>query len=319
MSWTLPFMSNGNHAMSLVETNAAGVASQPMFFNFSVYGPTPAPVTPVAPVFVSLTDHAMGNVGNGGTLHDANPVLTFNAAAGHTYMLIDNGQEVGTITTTAATTSWTLPGMVDGSHYLGLIEIDAAKGTFIGQSMTLSVTVDTHSSQVVEQHVAVGQNDVFVGTAANETVDLGANAAQYFAQSTAHIQGGAGVDTLHLMGAQQVLDLSGISGKTAAAKLSGIEVFDLGGHANTLKVSAQDVLNLGEQDLFMHDGKQQLMIKGSNGDTVELSTMHVAGLPDGAWHFSTGTTVGGVMYNVFEHTGTHTELLIQQQVQITMH
>ena len=91
------------------------------------------------------------------------------------------------------------------------------------------------------------------------------------------------------------------------------------GDANTLKLSLTDVLNLGETDLFQKDGKQQMMVNGSDGDTVDLSNAHVAGLAEGEWQQHGTTQVGGVTYNVYEHSGAHTELLVQQGVQIVVH
>ncbi|CAN7196949.1 Ig-like domain-containing protein [Caballeronia sp. LjRoot31] len=172
-------------------------------------------------------------------------------------------------------------------------------------------------------HTVVGEHDAFIGTAANgnETVDLNADPASYFKETTAHIQGSGGtaIDTLHLTGDHQVLDLTSLTGQTAAAKISGIEVIDLGGHTNNLKLSLTDVLNLGEQDLFQKDGHQQLMVKGSDGDTVDLSNAHIAGVADGVWQAEGTAVVGGVTYNVYEHSGAHTELLVQQGVQIALH
>jgi hypothetical protein len=104
-----------------------------------------------------------------------------------------------------------------------------------------------------------------------------------------------------------------------AAKISGIEVIDLGGQHNTLKLSLVDVLNLGEADLFMKDGKQQMMVNGKEGDEVDLSNSHIAGLADGEWQAHGTAEVGGVTYNVYEHSGAHTELLVQQGVQIVVH
>jgi hypothetical protein len=173
-----------------------------------------------------------------------------------------------------------------------------------------------------DHHVTVDTQGVFVGTAGvNETVDLNLNPVSYFKETTAHIQGakGGAIDTLHLTGDHQILDLTSLTGQTAAAKISGIEVIDLGGHANNLKLSLTDVLNLGEQDLFQKDGHQQLMVKGSNGDTVDLSNAHIAGVADGQWQAEGTAVVGGVTYNVYEHSGAHTELLVQQGVQIALH
>jgi len=88
---------------------------------------------------------------------------------------------------------------------------------------------------------------------------------------------------------------------------------------NTLNLSLVDVLNLGETDLFQHDGKQQMMVNGKDGDTVDLSNSHIAGLAEGEWEQHGTTQVGGVTYNVYEHSGAHTELLVHQGVQIVVH
>jgi len=60
-------------------------------------------------------------------------------------------------------------------------------------------------------------------------------------------------------------------------------------------------------------------VNGSDGDSVDLSNAHIAGVADGVWHQEGTAQVGGVTYNVYEHTGAHTELLIQQGVQIALH
>jgi large repetitive protein len=165
--------------------------------------------------------------------------------------------------------------------------------TVVAQDDVVAATDDSSTNpadptaSTPAHHTAVGDHDAFVGKASNgnETVDLNADAGTYFKASTAHIEGAknGAIDTLHLTGDHQVLDLSALTGQTSAAKISGIEVFDLGGHANNLKVSLTDVLNLGETDLFQKDGHQQLMVKGSDGDTVDLSNAHIAGVADGQW------------------------------------
>jgi len=96
-------------------------------------------------------------------------------------------------------------------------------------------------------------------------------------------------------------------------------VIDLGGQHNALKLSLVDVLNLGETDLFQKDGKQQMMVNGKDGDTVDLSNSHIAGLAEGEWAQHGTAQVGDVTYNVYEHSGAHTELLVQQGVQIVVH
>ena len=124
---------------------------------------------------------------------------------------------------------------------------------------------------------------------------------------------------MHLTGDHQVLDLTSLTGTTAAAKVSGIEAVDLGGAHNMLKLSLVDVLNLAETDLFQKDGKAQMLVNGSNGDSVDLSNAHIAGVADGHWMQGGTAQVGGVTYNVYEHSGAHAELLVQQGVQIALH
>jgi hypothetical protein len=216
------------------------------------------------------------------------------------------------------------------SAFNGLSGAALLKSTYLADTTdhaSVSATADTThtdtNAPATPHETTVGVNGAFTGAIANgnETVNLNADPASYFKQATAHIEGakGGAVDTLHLTGDHQILDLTSLTGKTAAAKISGIEVIDLGGQHNALKLSLVDVLNLGETDLFQKDGKQQMMVNGKDGDSVDLSNSHVAGLADGEWAQHGTAQVGGVTYNVYEHSGAHTELLVQQGVQIVVH
>lgn len=142
--------------------------------------------------------------------------------------------------------------------------------------------------------------------------------AAYIKESTVNISPtGLSLDTLRLLSDHQVLDLTSLSGKTSAAKISGIEVIDLGQH-NTLKLSLIDVLNLGQEDAFRNDGKQQMMVNGASDDKVELSNSHVAGIPEGKWEQQGVALVSGNSYVVYEHTGAHAEMLVQQGVLVAL-
>jgi hypothetical protein len=180
---------------------------------------------------------------------------------------------------------------------------------------------DTSADAVhVEPPVTVGEHETAGLTASGHAVVLSGDPATYFNASTAHIQGSAsGADTLNLAGDHQLIDLTSLTGKTAAAKISGIEVIDLGGQHNTLKLSLVDVLNLGEHDMFRNDGKQQMLVRGMEGDSVDLSNAHVAGIADGEWQLHETAQVGGITYGVYEHSSAPTELLVQQGVQVTLH
>src|SRR5260370_24762129 len=85
------------------------------------------------------------------------------------------------------------------------------------------------------------------------------------------------------------------------------------------KLSLVDVLSLAEPDLLQTDGKQQMLVNGSNGDSVDRSNSHVEGVADGQWMPEGTAVVGGVTYNVYEHSGAHAELLVQQGMQTALH
>src|ERR1700675_2902701 len=106
---------------------------------------------------------------------------------------------------------------------------------------------------------------------------------------------------------------------SSSASATGIGGFDLGGHHNALKMSLADVLTLGDHNLFIDDGKQQLIVNGKDGDSVDLTNSHVAGLSDGDWQHHGTTEVGGVTYNVVEHSTARAELLVEQAVRIEVH
>ncbi len=91
---------------------------------------------------------------------------------------------------------------------------------------------------------------------------------------------------------------------------------DLSGNgSNTLSVDVASLLQHGETNLFIDDGKTQMLIKGDSNDTIKLSDILPSGEKEGSWSQQTGQiTVGGVAYNVYSHSGTDAELLVQQGV-----
>ncbi|WP_336778877.1 Ig-like domain-containing protein [Pantoea sp. USHLN256] len=117
-------------------------------------------------------------------------------------------------------------------------------------------------------------------------------------------------DELYLTGHDQLLDLSAHS-----AEIQSIEVFDISGDGdNTLVVDINSLLQHGEKDLFIDDGKTQLLVRGDAGDTVQLKDILPEGSDVSEWVHQDGTvTVAGVEYNVYSH-GDDAELLIQQGV-----
>ncbi len=148
-----------------------------------------------------------------------------------------------------------------------------------------------------------------------EIISMQIDPTSYFAQDTAFIHGGAGVDTLKLMGKDQVLDLTALTGDSGGARISSIERFDITGTGdNTLKVSLNDVLHLGGTDLFRKDGKVQLMVDGDAGDTVELHGLRDHGSVAGNWQNSGTTTLNGSTYNIYSYASLDAEVLVKEAV-----
>ncbi|MGU7816115.1 Ig-like domain-containing protein [Burkholderia sp. AW49-1] len=178
---------------------------------------------------------------------------------------------------------------LENGHDLGWIVDDIAWGT--------EVTIPESQSLVENSDLdSLGGEVLYLSEGEEEALEA---------------EGSERIDVLKLTGSDQVLDLSNLEGK-----LSSIEVIDLTGTgANTLKLTLGDVLEQGGKDLFVNDGKTQMMIKGAEGDVVELSDLLPEGVDLGDWAQQAGTvTVEGTTYNVFYHAGMNAELLVQQGV-----
>jgi len=350
--WTLktPDLSTGTHDVYAIETNLAGTPSTQSDHRSIVIT---APLAGLAPT-ISYIDSVDSNnkllselTESGGTttstrlsimgfatpgatvtLHDAG-VLVYDAVNYSSFVANSNGLWTATVFNLApgahhlVVTVTSGPGAGKSSDTFDFTVPALVKSTrMVVPDADTEAALHDVATVTSDHHTVVGQSDTFKGVVgSNETVDLNADPAAYFKLATAHIEGakGGAIDTLHLTGDHQVLDLKSLTGKTAAAKISGIEVIDLGGQHNALKLSLVDVLNLGETDLFQKDGKQQMMVNGKDGDTVDLSNSHIAGLAEGEWAQHGTAQVGDVTYNVYEHSGAHTELLVQQGVQIVVH
>ncbi|WP_217547601.1 Ig-like domain-containing protein [Pantoea sp. GbtcB22] len=93
----------------------------------------------------------------------------------------------------------------------------------------------------------------------------------------------------------------------------------LEGHGNnTLTLSLGDVLSLGGDDLFLNDGASQMMITGDAGDVVNLSDLLPDGTDTGNWNIAGDVIVGGVTYQVYQHSGLDADLLVQQNVTVNL-
>jgi hypothetical protein len=99
---------------------------------------------------------------------------------------------------------------------------------------------------------------------------------------------------------------------------AGPAVINLAGSndSDPVELSLSDILSDGSEGLFTDNGKNQMLIKGDEGDVVQLSDLLSDGSDLGDWvQANDAVTVDGVVYNVYQHSGADAELLVQQGVQ----
>ncbi|TSJ56802.1 Ig-like domain-containing protein [Atlantibacter subterranea] len=117
------------------------------------------------------------------------------------------------------------------------------------------------------------------------------------------IDAGAGTDTLMLDGINMTLDLTALTGK-----LHNIEIFDLGqSGTNAITLDLNEALTITDKP------EDDLLIKGSNGDQVNL----VKGQGD-IWQVSGQREVDGVQFDVY-HNSSQTNTLGDVLVQHGLH
>lgn len=201
----------------------------------------------------------------------------------------------------------------------GLMDI----GSFTVTAMSSSVTLDSFSQYVVthaedkrDQNLIDVLAETFHGSAANDVVSISQYAHTYFGQAAAAIHGGGGTDTLKIVGANHVLDLT-----AAGSKISSMEVIDLTGTGNnTLTLNLSDVLRNGGTNIF-HAGdaaRVQMMVKGNAGDRVNLGDLLTGNIDHGDWVKKTAVVIEGVTYDSFQHSSLAAELLVQQGVNVAV-
>ena len=78
-------------------------------------------------------------------------------------------------------------------------------------------------------------------------------------------------------------------------------------------ITADNVLQSGGENLFISNGKTQLMVNGNEGDVVQLADILPEGEALSGWTQEAGTvTVAGIAYNVYSNG--EAELLVQEGV-----
>lgn len=85
------------------------------------------------------------------------------------------------------------------------------------------------------------------------------------------------------------------------------------------KINVDDILEKGQKDLFIEDGREQVLVKGQKGDKIVFSDLLEDGTDLGDWKQEAGTvTIAGEQYNVYQHSGADVEVLVQMGVQVEL-
>jgi hypothetical protein len=182
----------------------------------------------------------------------------------------------------------------------------------------------------------VAWNDVFVLNESNIDALSGAAALNKadiagILYQLARVDGGSGIDTLRVSGGAN-LDLTSIKNVAAGAldggsRISSIEKIDLATDSmpNILKLALNDVVDMAGMNLFNTGNdwnnetgtefaaavnKHQLVVQGTNSDVVDIDTTQWAKVMDSS------VSNAGVIYDIWNHNTSATQLLVQQGVQV---
>jgi hypothetical protein len=217
--------------------------------------------------------------------------------------------------------------------------LDAMDNTWVGTSGNESTAAGAGNDTLtgnggVDVLYGGAGNDVFVLNESNIAALSGAAALNKadiagILYQLARVDGGSGIDTLRVSGGAN-LDLTSIKNVAAGAldggsRISSIEKIDLAtdSSANTLKLALNDVVDMAGMNLFNTGNdwdnetgtefaaavnKHQLVVQGTALDTLDIDTTQ--------WATSSSVRNAGVIYDIWNHNTSATQLLVQQGVQV---
>ncbi|MDN4371214.1 Ig-like domain-containing protein [Citrobacter portucalensis] len=140
-------LGNGNHALTVTATDAAGNIS-PTSAGFNIVVDT---VAPLAPTIIQAFDDVQpgtGTLSNGAFTNDTRPVLSGSAEAGARVAIYDNGALLATVTATIdGTWEYLTTTLGNGQHVFTAIATDAA-GNVSPVSGGFTINVDTIAPSV---------------------------------------------------------------------------------------------------------------------------------------------------------------------------
>ena len=140
-------LGNGNHALTVTATDAAGNVS-PTSAGFNIVVDT---VAPLAPTIIQAFDDVQpgtGTLSNGAFTNDTRPVLSGSAEAGARVAIYDNGALLATVTATIdGTWEYLTTTLGNGQHVFTAIATDAA-GNVSPVSGGFTIIVDTIAPSV---------------------------------------------------------------------------------------------------------------------------------------------------------------------------
>lgn len=172
-----------------------------------------------------------------------------------------------------------------------VVEVYNSKGELI---KTIQLTVGKDSGTPTIYHYAADKNDdisyIIIKTSPDETNSLGK-------------PGGLDIDNLTWSSDTFINSSSDVQHE------KHVQMFE----DKNESISLQEILLQGHKDLFIDDGKTQLMVNGNQGDTVRLEDILPEGSEQNGWAEQAGTvTIAGTQYHVWSNGDA--ELLVQDGV-----